>query len=59
MKTNKKVSKRIRITKNGKVMRRAMGLGHSKGNKSGTQKGRRKGMRGLATYAKIIKKKYL
>jgi len=59
MKNKKSISKRIKITKNGKVTRRAMGLGHSKGNKSNTQKTRRKSKRGLATYGKLIQKKYL
>ncbi|MFH1193324.1 MAG: hypothetical protein V1656_03380 [Candidatus Jorgensenbacteria bacterium] len=40
-------TKRIRITKQGKVLRRAMTLGHSRGNKSGTQLIRKKKMRGL------------
>lgn len=35
MKTRKSVKKRIRITKNGKVLRRTMGVGHFKSKKSG------------------------
>ncbi len=42
MKTSKKFSKRIRITRTGKVVRRPMGLGHSRSNKSSTQMGRKK-----------------
>lgn len=47
MKTNKSISKRIRITKRGKVQRRAMILGHSRANKSGRQLNRKKLSRGL------------
>ncbi|MFA6365299.1 MAG: 50S ribosomal protein L35 [Candidatus Paceibacterota bacterium] len=52
----KSVSKRIRVTKNGKVMRRAMTLGHSRTNKSSTQLQRKKGMRGLTDSALFMKK---
>lgn len=48
MKKSKSVSKRIRITKTGKVIRRPMGLGHSRSNKSSTQMGRKKLNRTLA-----------
>jgi len=43
----KSFTKRIRITKQGKVCRRAMTLGHSRANKSGRQLTRKKKMRGL------------
>ena len=33
----KMVTKRIKLTKNGKIKRRAMGLGHSRANKSRVQ----------------------
>ncbi len=49
------VSKRIRITKTGKLMRRAMVLGHSRANKSTTQMKRKKVMRGLAVQKSFIK----
>ena len=43
----KSVQKRIRVTRSGKVMRRAMALGHSRANKNSTQMKRKKGARGL------------
>ncbi|RJQ27774.1 50S ribosomal protein L35 [Candidatus Parcubacteria bacterium] len=55
-KTKKSVTKRIRVTKNGKVARRPMALGHSRSNKSGTQMGRKKGDRGLSLPMSTIKK---
>lgn len=39
----KSVIQRIKITKNGKIIRRHMGIGHSQAKQSGTQKNRRKG----------------
>jgi len=54
-KTQKSVGKRIRVTKQGKVVRRAMGLGHSRANKSSTQMGRKSNSRSLATHAEIFK----
>ncbi|MBI2278801.1 MAG: 50S ribosomal protein L35 [Candidatus Brennerbacteria bacterium] len=56
MKTRKSVRNRIKITKRGKVMRRAMALSHSRGNKSATQLQRKKRARGLDDGAKIVKK---
>ncbi|MEK7089247.1 MAG: 50S ribosomal protein L35 [Patescibacteria group bacterium] len=56
MKTSKSISKRIRITKNGKVMRRAMALGHSRVNKSSSQMKRKKLSRGLVNSKELIKK---
>ncbi|MBI2013485.1 MAG: 50S ribosomal protein L35 [Candidatus Colwellbacteria bacterium] len=37
MKTRKSVSKRIRITKTGKILRRKMAQGHFRASKSGKQ----------------------
>ena len=56
MKTSKSISKRIRITKKGKVMRRAMALGHSRVNKSSSQMKRKKLSRGLVNSKELIKK---
>lgn len=56
MKTSKSISKRIRITKKGKVMRRAMALGHSRVNKSSSQMKRKKLSRGLINSKELIKK---
>ncbi len=41
----KSISKRVRITKSGKILRRAMSLGHSRANKSTAQMKRKKGAR--------------
>lgn len=43
----KSISNRIRITKKGKILRRAMALGHSRGNKRKVQMLRKKNARGL------------
>lgn len=43
----KSVSKRIKITKKGKVLHRVPGLGHSRSNKRTQQIHRKKGMREL------------
>lgn len=59
MKTKKSVTKRIRITKKGKVTRRAMALGHSRSSKSGTQLGRKKKNRDLVGFPMQTLKKYL
>ncbi|MEK7086982.1 MAG: hypothetical protein AAB935_01850 [Patescibacteria group bacterium] len=50
----KSISSRIKITKSGKITRRAMSLGHSKGNKRKTQINRKKKIRGLAMTKKTI-----
>ncbi len=50
------VEKRIRITKNGKVLRRAMGLGHFRAKKKSKEMNRKSGMRELVTEAKNIQK---
>jgi ribosomal protein L35 len=55
-KTKKSVQSRLKVTKRGKVLRRAMALGHSRGNKSATQMGRKARNRGLDGAAKIVKK---
>jgi ribosomal protein L35 len=55
-KTKKSVSKRIKLSKSGKVSRRPMSLGHSRSNKSGTQLGRKKSNRGLVLPISTIKK---
>ncbi|MFH0712425.1 MAG: hypothetical protein V2A55_00990 [Candidatus Jorgensenbacteria bacterium] len=41
------IKNRIKITKTGKIKRRAMGLGHSRANKSNVQILRRRKKRGL------------
>lgn len=38
MKTRKAIIKRFKITRNGKIMRRAIGQDHSRAKKSGSQK---------------------
>ncbi len=54
-KSKKSILKRIRITKTGKVVRRAMGLGHSRANKSSTQMGRKANNRTLGAHTRILK----
>jgi len=44
------------ITKNGKVRRRAMSLGHNKANKRKVQQQRKKNFRGLVMSKKTISK---
>ena len=56
MKTPKSISKRMRITKKGKVVRRAMALGHSRVNKSSSQMNRKKLNRGLVNSKELVKK---
>jgi len=55
-KTKKSVSKRIKLTKTGKVSRRPMSLGHSRSNKSGVQLGRKRANRDLILPMSTIKK---
>ncbi|KKR89292.1 MAG: hypothetical protein UU85_C0004G0133 [Candidatus Wolfebacteria bacterium GW2011_GWA2_42_10] len=55
----KSVSNRIRITKTGKVIRRAMGQDHFRAKKRGAQLNRRKKIRGIDDLSKKIVKKYL
>ncbi len=43
----KSITNRIRVTKRGKVLRRAMALGHAKANKNTRQKKRKKAQRTL------------
>jgi ribosomal protein L35 len=43
----KSISQRIKITKSGKILRRAMGQGHCRAKKRTTQLKRRKGFRDL------------
>jgi ribosomal protein L35 len=50
------VKNRIKITKTGKVRRRAMGLGHSRANKSRGQILRKKNKRDLNIPGKTIKR---
>lgn len=52
----KSVTKRIRFTKNGKAMRRAMGQGHNRSRRSATQGRRKKLGRNLYDGAKIFAK---
>ncbi|MDP3974912.1 MAG: 50S ribosomal protein L35 [Candidatus Jorgensenbacteria bacterium] len=55
-KTRKSVRDRVRVTRTGKVLRRAMALGHARGNKSATQLRRKELSRGLDDAAKIVRK---
>jgi len=52
----KSFSKRIKITKSGKILRRAMALGHNRANKRQVQIKRKKLQRGLAFNTKVLKK---
>jgi len=52
----KSVTKRIQLTKTGKIRRRAVALGHNKNNKSSLQKLRKKKNRDLYMKNKTIKK---
>ncbi len=52
----KSFSKRLKFTSKGKLLRRAMVLGHSKGNKSQTAIKRKKQMRGLNLKKRTTKK---
>jgi ribosomal protein L35 len=52
----KSYTERLRVTKKGKVMRRAMGLGHSRASKNSTQMGRKKASRGVGLPNKVIKR---
>ncbi|MEK7512871.1 MAG: hypothetical protein AAB601_01595 [Patescibacteria group bacterium] len=48
--TQKSISNRVKITRRGKVRRRATTLGHSRSNKTSVQmqrKGRERGLRGV------------
>jgi len=53
--TKQSVRNRIKITKTGKIKRRAMGLGHSRINKSSVQMLRKRKKRGLNIPGKSIK----
>jgi len=52
----KSVTKRLRITRRGKIIRRAMALGHSKVNKRQIQILRKRKLRGLNLPKKTISK---
>lgn len=52
----KSVSKRIKVKKSGKIMRRATSLGHSRANKNTSQMKRRKNERQLTITSKKIKR---
>ncbi|MDI6734513.1 MAG: hypothetical protein QMD50_03455 [Patescibacteria group bacterium] len=56
LKNKKSVSQRIKITKSGKIMRRAMSLGHNRANKAGIQMGRKKRKRLLSIHSYAVKK---
>lgn len=49
------ISNRIKVTKTGKIRRRAMALGHSRANKRRIELRRKKGARGLNLPRKMIK----
>jgi ribosomal protein L35 len=51
----KSVSKRIKIKKSGKILRRATSLGHSRTNKNSVQMRRKKNKRGFEMTAKKIR----
>ena len=51
----KTISKRLRITRTGKVLHRAMGLGHNRSRKSSTQLRRKANMRILGGAVALIK----
>lgn len=54
------ITDRFKVTRNGKVIRRPMGLGHSRANKSGNRiRGKRKGRALLYMESKKVLKKYL
>lgn len=55
----KSISKRIRLTKTGKVLRRAMGQCHFRSKKRTTQLKRKKNDRKITDLSKKIIKKYL
>lgn len=50
----KKVSKRLKITKTGKILKRTMGLCHFRAKKSSTQIKRKKGMSEVGIKMKIL-----
>ncbi|MEK7626694.1 MAG: hypothetical protein AAB399_00815 [Patescibacteria group bacterium] len=52
----KSVSKRIKVKKSGKILRRSTTLGHSRANKSTSQMKRKKNERQLAITSKKIKR---
>jgi ribosomal protein L35 len=52
----KSVSKRIKVKKSGKILRRSTTLGHSRANKSTVQMKRKKNERSLVISAKKIKR---
>jgi len=54
--TRNSFTDRIKITRRGKVRRRAMALGHSRGNKSNVQMNRKKRERNLVITKKVLSK---
>ncbi|OGZ26936.1 MAG: 50S ribosomal protein L35 [Candidatus Nealsonbacteria bacterium RIFOXYB1_FULL_40_15] len=54
MKTRKSITKRFRITKNGKILRRAVGQDHFRAKKSGNKK--RKGRKWVLVSGPLAKK---
>lgn len=52
----KSISKRIKITKRGKTLRRAMGQGHNRAKQRTVKRKRRKILRGLLHSEKFLKK---
>jgi len=52
--STKSLIKRIKITKKGKILRKAMGLGHNKAQKRTVQIKRRQKFRGLDLKKKIL-----
>jgi len=56
--TKDSIKDRIKVTKNGKLIRRNMGLGHFRSKKSGKEMGRKGDMSVSKPDAKMFIKKY-
>jgi ribosomal protein L35 len=56
MKTNKSYSKRIRVTRNGKLMARKPGQDHYNALESGREKGNKAGMQNLKVTTAIMRR---
>lgn len=57
-KTNKSYTKRLRVTKNGKIMARAKGQNHFNAKQSGNSRRAKRGMVAMA-FTKSIRNKFL
>jgi ribosomal protein L35 len=56
MKTNKSYSKRIRVTRNGKLVARKPGQDHYNALESGREKGHKAGMQNLSVTTAIMRR---